>query len=343
VRLRRDSRRLRPALATAVGAAALAAAAASGANPSSHDATGLRSANAALAARSRSAVLDLYSVDSRLTRANARLAALHAQQAALERQQQSVRMQQHVAAKALQVAQLQLAARLRALYERGDTDPIAVILGAESLDDAVATLDELNSSAAQDRDVIAQTLAARRTLHALQRKLARTQAQVSAAAAATATTAAELTGVRNARTALIASLARQRRLNAAEIGRLEAAARAAETKSAAINAQASTTAPVTSTPTPAPAPATGGQTLTVTATGYSLTGRTATGVPVGWGVVAVDPSVIPLGTHMTIPGYGAGVAADTGGAVQGATIDLWFPSQAQARAWGRRVVTITLR
>ena len=82
--------------------------------------------------------------------------------------------------------------------------------------------------------------------------------------------------------------------------------------------------------------------MTVVATGYALRGRTATGAPAGWGVVAVDPSVIPLGTSMTIPGYGSGVAADTGGGVRGAMIDLWFPSTAQAAAWGRRTVTITL-
>jgi 3D (Asp-Asp-Asp) domain-containing protein len=63
---------------------------------------------------------------------------------------------------------------------------------------------------------------------------------------------------------------------------------------------------------------------------------------VGYGVVAVDPSVIPLGTRMSIPGYGEGVAADTGGAIQGAMIDLWFPNAAAASAWGRRTVTITL-
>jgi 3D (Asp-Asp-Asp) domain-containing protein len=73
-----------------------------------------------------------------------------------------------------------------------------------------------------------------------------------------------------------------------------------------------------------------------------LTGRTATGLPVGWGVAAVDPSVIPLGTHMTIPGYGEAVAADIGGSVAGTTIDLWFPSRARANAWGRRTVTIIL-
>ena len=91
-----------------------------------------------------------------------------------------------------------------------------------------------------------------------------------------------------------------------------------------------------------PTPVTQGRTLQVSSTGYSLPGRTATGIPVGWGVIAVDPAVIPLGTRLTIPGYGEGVAADTGSAVRGATIDLWFPSLGQARAWGRRTVTITL-
>ena len=82
--------------------------------------------------------------------------------------------------------------------------------------------------------------------------------------------------------------------------------------------------------------------MTVVATGYTGNGSTATGAPTGWGVVAVDPGVIPLGTRMEIPGYGSGVAADTGGAIQGATIDLWFPTVEQARLWGRRTVTITL-
>src|SRR6185437_16210397 len=86
-------------------------------------------------------------------------------------------------------------------------------------------------------------------------------------------------------------------------------------------------------PLSAPAPTAGGTTLSVSSTGYSLPGRTATGLPVGWGVVAVDPAVIPLGTRMTVPGYGEAVAADVGSAVKGYDIDLWFPTLAQARAW----------
>jgi 3D (Asp-Asp-Asp) domain-containing protein len=80
--------------------------------------------------------------------------------------------------------------------------------------------------------------------------------------------------------------------------------------------------------------------MTVLATAYCLKGTTATGLPVGPGIVAVDPTVIPLGTRMTIPGYGEGVAADTGGGVKGARIDVWIASCAEARAFTQRV-TIT--
>jgi 3D (Asp-Asp-Asp) domain-containing protein len=82
--------------------------------------------------------------------------------------------------------------------------------------------------------------------------------------------------------------------------------------------------------------------LKVDAVAYSLPGSTALGVPVRKGVVAVDPKLIPLGTKLHVPGYGPGLAADVGYAIKGKVIDLWFPSMAKARQWGRRTVTITV-
>ena len=90
-----------------------------------------------------------------------------------------------------------------------------------------------------------------------------------------------------------------------------------------------------------PGPAKSGSTMTVLATGYCLPGKTATGLPTGPGIVAVDPSVIPLGTRMTIPGYGEGVAADVGGSVKGAHIDVWIASCSDASSF-TRTVTITI-
>ncbi len=70
-------------------------------------------------------------------------------------------------------------------------------------------------------------------------------------------------------------------------------------------------------------------------------GHTATGVVVTYGIVAVDPNVIPLGTKMYIPGYGYAEAADTGGAVKGYVIDLGFPDGVQVD-WQSKWVDITI-
>jgi resuscitation-promoting factor RpfB len=90
-----------------------------------------------------------------------------------------------------------------------------------------------------------------------------------------------------------------------------------------------------------------GERLAVTATGYSsadpgVGSRTATGARAAYGIIAVDPSIIPLGTKVYVPGYGNAIAADTGGAIRGNKIDLCFDSRAEALAWGRRSVTITI-
>jgi 3D (Asp-Asp-Asp) domain-containing protein len=85
-----------------------------------------------------------------------------------------------------------------------------------------------------------------------------------------------------------------------------------------------------------------GYRLKMDAVAYHLPGRTASGLPVGKGVVAVDPNVIPLGTPMYVPGYGKSVAADVGWAIKGRIIDLWMPTDRAARKWGRRTVTITV-
>jgi len=82
--------------------------------------------------------------------------------------------------------------------------------------------------------------------------------------------------------------------------------------------------------------------LRVDAVAYHLPGRTASGLQVRKGVVAVDPALIPLGTRLFVPGYGKAIAADVGAEIKGRIIDLWMPSTAEAREWGRRTVVITV-
>lgn len=69
-------------------------------------------------------------------------------------------------------------------------------------------------------------------------------------------------------------------------------------------------------------------------------GMTAIGRRAGFGIVAVDPRVIPLGSRLFIPGYGFAIAGDTGGDIVGRRIDLGFDTQRDAMDFGRRDVTV---
>lgn len=85
--------------------------------------------------------------------------------------------------------------------------------------------------------------------------------------------------------------------------------------------------------------------LNVVATGYTpgdpgCTGITYTGTKASRGTIAVDPRVIPFGTKLYIPGYGYGVAADTGGAIKGNKIDLCYESRTEALNWGIKNITV---
>lgn len=95
-----------------------------------------------------------------------------------------------------------------------------------------------------------------------------------------------------------------------------------------------------------PKPGTGRR-MRCEATGYASGSggadtRCATGARATHGVIAVDPRVIPLGTHVYVPGYGYAIAADTGGAIKGNRIDLCYDTYDEAIQWGRRDVTIII-
>lgn len=281
----------------------------------------LRSENSALAGKSRATWLSSVTLSTRLDQTRAALVRLRARREAISAQhaeaEQSLRLARHT----LEVSQRRLADRLRLLYEQGPADPMSVLVGATSVDDAISRIDNLHRIAGLDRDVIDAAKAARAHLTVVTQRLAADEARAQETEAATAATVVALAATQREQAATLASLHAERSANSSRISTLESQARELAAS---------------------PSAGQSGRTLTVLATGYSLTGHTATGVPVGYGVVAVDPGVIALGTKMTIPGYGEGVAADTGGAVSGAHIDLWFPTEAEALAWGSRTVTVTL-
>ncbi|GAA0299481.1 3D (Asp-Asp-Asp) domain-containing protein/LysM repeat protein [Gracilibacillus halotolerans] len=93
------------------------------------------------------------------------------------------------------------------------------------------------------------------------------------------------------------------------------------------------------------------ESIKVEATAYTAecdgcSGITATGINLlenpNMKVIAVDPSIIPLGTRVHVEGYGEAVAADTGGAIKGNKIDIHVPTKQEAYNWGRKTVEVTI-
>ena len=334
----------------------------------------LRQKQASLAAQSRAAVVELYGLESRLAQARSDLTRVEARAQALARRLDSVRRRLRSARQTTAVAERHLGDQLRYLYEQGEPDPIAVVLDATTLEEAIDGLDAVHRAARATQSVLEQARTARARLASVRQELAVQAARTARVQSRLADTAAGLERARAERSSYLATLRHEQELTAGQITNLEQQAREAQRRAQGVThrsavetaaeqpattGSSSATAPTgPSEPPPAPVesvaaatqtapaapppPPRPGGTMTVYATGYCLKGTTATGLPVGPGIVAVDPSVIPLGTRMTIPGYGEGVAADTGGSIRGARIDVWIKSCAEAAAFGR-TVTITFR
>jgi len=89
--------------------------------------------------------------------------------------------------------------------------------------------------------------------------------------------------------------------------------------------------------------------MTVVATAYSrnqpsLTNITASGIDLSQNpqVIAVDPTVIPLGTKVYVEGYGEAIAGDTGSAIIGNRVDLHMDSIDESFNWGIQEVELTI-
>ncbi|MFL5960760.1 MAG: 3D domain-containing protein [Gaiellaceae bacterium] len=279
--------------------------------------------------RTHQALLGLYALDARLQAWRSRVASLGARAAALRQRRTALRQELRAAQTSLESGQHRLAVDLRALYERGNVDAVAVMLGADSLTKGLRQLDALSSIADQSRRIVAVTTAARGRLLRSQHRLAVEQVRLERSLAAARQAERSVEAAAAARLAYVSSLRARERMPAERVRSVVSAAHAAQQKTQQLQPLA-------------PPPAASGRQLVVSATCYDLPGRTATGMPVGHGVVAVDPSVIPLGSRLHVPGYGDGVAADVGSGIRGQVIDLWFPTYADCAAWGRRTVTITI-
>ncbi len=347
----------RPAAALAVAGVLLIPAAGHADNPAT-----LRARGDELVSAEQQARLELFALESKLARAESALAGIQARLDRLERERASSRRQLQAARRTLAEAEGRLAEQVRALYITEQPDVLAVFLGAGSLEDAIDGVDSIHRAADATSGVLDEAQAARVRVASILRRQTERRGELRELRRSAVARTDELASARGDRVAYISELQAEQVLNERQIAEAVAAAEAAQA-SAAVQTAVAETAPsissigaqaIVDTPQPEPLPqpspqpspqapvAQTGKTLTVVATAYTLRGTTATGIPTGYGVVAVDPTVIPLGTRMTIPGYGEAVAADTGGAIKGLRIDVWVPTAAEAAQWQWKTVTITL-
>ena len=78
--------------------------------------------------------------------------------------------------------------------------------------------------------------------------------------------------------------------------------------------------------------------------GVPLGAKTYSGTRTRWGVVAVDPKVIPIGSSLLIEGYDdtTFVAEDVGGGIKGESLDIWLPDSKDARTYGTQYRRVTI-
>jgi 3D (Asp-Asp-Asp) domain-containing protein len=299
-------------------------------------------AAAATGPRERAALVELFATDAALARAREGEQAAHARLARVRSDLQSVRVRLRVARANQRATQRALAQRLNEIYRARPLDALGVLLAARSWTDISDGLDLLDRLSQADSSLVRSARRWHSVLQGQSRTLRAAEQRAEAEQSAWEARVAELRRADRAQRALLAQL---RRAHVRAVTVLAATARRDVERARKVvrpqpHGGGSETTPL---PSAKPAPSlAAGSTLSVASTAYSLPGHTASGLPVGQGICATDPRVIPLGTRFDVPGYGSCVAADTGSSVIGARIDIWMPD-AQASVYGSQTITITFR
>ncbi len=180
------------------------------------------------------ALLQLYAAESALARAHADVDELEARSTALARDEERAQLRTTIVRRALRTSQARVATLLRSLYIVGQPDPIAVILGATSLDEAVAGIDGLSRATALNKQLAIQAEQRARGLDRLRTELARRRDRLDAAREAARAGATRLASAVVGRRTTIATLQRRQSLTTQRLAALQSRARDAEARSAVI-------------------------------------------------------------------------------------------------------------
>lgn len=248
--------------------------------------------------------------------------------------------------------------RMKAMYINGDYTYLQVLLGSHDLSDFITRMDITAKILQYDNNIISTVKDERDQITEQDNNLKNENSKIQALKVSNEQMLTSLTSnMTEERTLLSQASAKEQQLiqkiHAEEVAAAQAKA-AADAKAAAQKAQAEAAQKAkasvnsSSSATIAAQPAaSSGTVITVVATAYSDAGYTSNGMqtsrnPNGYSTIAVDPSVIPINSKVYVQGYGYAIAADTGSAIIGNRIDVFFPSPNDAHNWGARTVNVTI-
>jgi 3D (Asp-Asp-Asp) domain-containing protein/peptidoglycan hydrolase CwlO-like protein len=309
------------------------------------------------------AVVDLLLIEKRLATTEHDLATAQAASERIDAQLVQTTAAAERAASDLRTAQQRFSTRVRQSYMGGHYGWLDAVIGSADLTQLLSRVDFVNRILGQSARMVDNVQTAKEYAATTRTKLEADKKAQTVTVAELRSLKGELTSARDDQAALATSLG-------AELAAVQAAARAAQARMDAINAQSATgtqpargdgTTRTTGKATTATTKKSGGSTgttkqgtttdngarpggrqLKVKVTAYCDSGTTASGVPTGPGIIAVDPRVIKLGTRVYVPGYGEALAADTGGVIKGNFIDIWLPDYQTALDFGIQYRTITV-
>lgn len=224
--------------------------------------------------------------------------------------------------------------RVRAMYMTGGMDGYAnVILSSTSLSDFMSRMDTVSKVIKFDKNIMAKLKEDRQAISKQKENLVQQNNSLQALKASNENTLSKLNNdIQEQKTLLASANEKESELSA------DQNSSASGTEVAYNNSNATLSRGMSGS-------VSASKSITVNATAYSGDGITASGTATmrnasGYSTIAVDPRVIPLGSRVYVEGYGYAVADDTGGAIKGNRIDVFFPSESEAQSWGVRSVTV---
>lgn len=234
--------------------------------------------------------------------------------------------------------------RLRALYICGGTGYLEVILDSNSFSDFLSRVTTISKIMKYDKELIANIEEQKEAETKQKESLNSQNTDLAVLKTENSNTLNKLLAdIKKQNDLLSKATTQEKQIIADQKAKELAAKKARELAQAAVSKNS--TSLLASPASGAPKAGSYSKSISVDATAYSGFGCTTIGSqvtrnPNGTSTIAVDPQVIPLYSKVYVSGYGYAIAADTGSAIQGNIIDVYFSTEAEANDWGRRSVQV---